>query len=474
MGWAVLATVLLASASFAQPSAPSVDRLLRPADASFYHTPVGLCEDYPEESTTLDIIRGDLEVLRRSGVNVLRISFGWDGIEAEKDVYDWMFWDDFVRLAVDDYGITLIPYICYTPLWNASNKDPNEAWHSPPVDYDEFGEFMEDLVNRYKDRIKTWEIWNEPDISIFWAGTHAEYARLLKMGSAAVRRADPEALVVLGGIAHDPEWLRYLLRDHDVSGEVDIINMHNYYETWQGYPMEQIADYVNTVHDVVHRYGDGQPLWMAEVGYSSYRKDAHVSDQYTAYYEYEHSAAYQAVDLVRRLVKVLSTEKLSAVTWYELKDLPPVGETIGDVNNRHLGIVRQDHTPKPAERALTFFTRLTAEPMRSLDRESIIERPVNSDAHVHVFEQEDGDLLVAGWLQTRVPGAQPDPGEGLHVDARSESLMVTIPRAVRGEIAAYDAVGNLRETPEVERGQHFTRVTLDLMGGDVVVLQLQQ
>ena len=130
-------------------------------------------------------------------MKLLRVSFGWDAIEEEKDEYNWHFWDEFVRMAVDEYGITLIPYVCYTPRWNATRQDDMEFWRSVPQDIDEFGEFMGDLVNRYKDRIETWELWNEPDIEWYWMGDQESFARLLASGSAAVKRADPGATVVL-------------------------------------------------------------------------------------------------------------------------------------------------------------------------------------------------------------------------------------------------------------------------------------
>jgi len=126
---------------------------MKTKDAEFVHIPVGLCEDYPEETTTMEIIYNDMELLKRTGVDLLRISFGWDAIEAQKDQYDWLFWDDYVKTAVNQYGITLIPYICYTPLWN-SRGDTLWFWNDQPLDFEEFGEFMDDLVTRYKKYIK--------------------------------------------------------------------------------------------------------------------------------------------------------------------------------------------------------------------------------------------------------------------------------------------------------------------------------
>src|SRR5512135_3339829 len=93
---AVCATTLVLSLSSAQPGKPDYGRLFRPEGAEYYHVPIGLCEDYPEESTTLEIIRADMEMMKRTGIDLLRISFGWDGIETERGKYRWGFWDDYV------------------------------------------------------------------------------------------------------------------------------------------------------------------------------------------------------------------------------------------------------------------------------------------------------------------------------------------------------------------------------------------
>jgi polysaccharide biosynthesis protein PslG len=286
----VLLTLLFtATVLWAQPKGTVYDQLRKPEGAQFYHVPIALCEDYPEESTTPEIIRNDMEMLKRSGINVLRISFGWDGIETSKGKYNWLFWDDYVKTAVDEYGITLIPYICYTPSWN-STGDTTNFWNHTPKDYDAFGDFIFALVSRYKDRIKSWELWNEPDIPEYWSGNAADLAKLTKIGAQAIRKADPKAIVVLAGLAGHTEFTRTLFRDLDISPYVDVVNCHSYYETWNGDPLETVVPYVNTLSDIIRQYGNKQSLWMAEVGYSTVRRpDGYVSNSYWATYDYEHT-----------------------------------------------------------------------------------------------------------------------------------------------------------------------------------------
>ena len=458
----------------ARAQARPVDRLMRTQGDPYFHTTLGLCEDYPEESTTDEIIEDDLDLLNQTGIDLLRISFGWDGIENSKDQYDWLFWDQFVSSAVDDHGITLIPYICYTPLWNSTNDDIDNFWHYPPKDYDEFGEFVFDLVNRYKDRIKTWELWNEPDIQIFWAGDQDEFAKLIRIGSEAVRRADPEAKVVLGGLAHDPDWLESLFRDHGVSPYVDIVNMHNYYETWADKPLEEVDDYINRVAHIVDLYGDGQTLWMAEVGYSTFRDSAYVSDSYSAYYAYEHTPEYQAVDLIRRISIALATEKLSALAWYEIKDLNQGEDTIGDFgNNGNLGIVQANYTPKPAQRALKFFNELMAQPERTVPASVETDGDPPLPPEVHAFEQKSGDVIVVAWLPTFDPN-RTDEGSGDHRDDRTTAVRINIPRSLKGEASSFSPFGDTKSFDDVTATESGTQLEVTLRGGSVTILKINK
>ncbi|MCF7802645.1 MAG: beta-galactosidase [Candidatus Marinimicrobia bacterium] len=464
--------------SQAQTESLIYDQLTTAPSGEYYHVPIGLCEDYPEETTTKETYRKDFELLKESGVKYLRISFGWDAIEYEEDKYDWLFWDDFVKTAVEEYGLTLIPYICYTPQWNstASVEDSLYFWNHPPKDFNEFGEFMGDLVNRYEDYIKTWELWNEPDISVYWQGTTAEFAEFTKIGSRAVKEADPDAKVVLAGLAHRIQFTRELFRDYDISDYVDIVNIHNYFETWHQDPVENIDEYINDIHDIIWRWGDGQPLWMAEVGYSTFRQDSYVSSVYETYYDYEHSPEYQAVDLFKRLALSVATKNMTAIAWYEIKDLPQSEEVIGDeYNNRYLGVAYEDHSPKPAQKALSFFIDLFAGDYKPLTDEVIIEKPLGAENTLRVFEKKNGDVIVVGWVNTHVPGKTGDVRDGSVKDTREETVRVAIKKALKGDATLYNELGEASKYKKVERKKGKTVLPeFTMKGGEITIIELSK
>lgn len=101
--------------------------------------------------------RRDLAVAAACGSKVLRIAFGWDAMEPERGRYDCGFWDEFVRSATREFGITLIPYGCYTPRWAAMDQG-EDFWRSPPRDPQDFARFMTAIVTRYRGAIRSWEL----------------------------------------------------------------------------------------------------------------------------------------------------------------------------------------------------------------------------------------------------------------------------------------------------------------------------
>jgi len=475
----IILVLLLTIATWncAQNDAGNYTRLFQPVVADFYHVPVGLCEDYPEETTTLEIIRKDMEFLKETGIDLLRISFGWDAIEADKDKYEWLFWDDFVKMAVEDYGLTLIPYICYMPKWNSRGAaDTLYFWNYPPVDAEEFGEFMKAIVTRYKKWIKTWELWNEPDIWIYWQGTPEEFANMITIGANAVKQSDPEAKVVLGGVAYSEKFVEKLFKDYGLSPFVDVVNMHNYYETWNAQPVENIDDHIFKMSDVIKNYGNNQPLWMAEVGYSTFRQGNKVSSEYTAYYDYEHTPEYQAVDLFKRLALIVSTEKISAIAWYEIKDLPQTDEVIGDeYNNRHLGIAYVDHSPKPAQKALIFFNKLFSQKYKNITTQVSVEKSDNSDSQVLVFQNEDGSVIIVGWLQTNIPENRTENTSGEVKDTRQVYITLSLPYVLHGKAKLYDPLGSEEDFDWIKSGQNNTIVeNIELKGGKVVIIKIEK
>jgi len=60
------------------------------------------------------------------------------------------------------------------------------------LDTKPFTDFLKPFVAYYKDRIKFWEVWNEPDQGWVWLGGQDLYAILLRDAARAIKEADPD------------------------------------------------------------------------------------------------------------------------------------------------------------------------------------------------------------------------------------------------------------------------------------------
>jgi hypothetical protein len=291
-----------------------------------------------------------------------------------------------------------------------------------------------------------------------------------------LRKLIPTAKTVLGGLAYDPYFLLHMFRDYGLSPYIDIVNIHNYYETWHRHPIEQIRDYINEVHDVIWRYGNNQPLWMAEVGYSTFRKGARVSDVYDAYYKHEHSPEYQAVQLFKTLTLIAATENVEAVAWYELKDLPMHEEVIGDNdNNRFLGVAYPDWKPKPATESLVFFNKLFSQKYKNIDDQLTTNAKIGANVHVVGFQKEDGSVTIISWLQNNVPGKSGNDKSGNVVDNRKETITVTLPMSLKGKAVLYNELG--KETPftsVTQVNKHTEIRDIQLEGGKISIINISK
>ncbi len=460
-----IATAAIALTAGALASCRS--RLESPAPAPFREVTFGLCQDYPEETRSLEQVRGDLAVVRAAGARRLRVSIGWDDIEPEPGRRDWTFWDGFFDEA-ERAGVAPIPYVCYTPEWNAPDPE-DRPWASPPRDVAAFEALMRDLASRYRGRTASWEIWNEPDNRDYWTGTVAQFAALLRAGASGVRAGDPAAAVVGGGLAGDLSFLEKLVGEAGVGRAFDVLNLHAYFETWNPDPWERLPDYVRRAEEILKGSVGAKPIWMAELGYSSFRRGGVVSPYYKSRFDYEHTLRHQAVTLARAVALALSTGQVPMFAWYQVRDVPPGQPVIGDDNNRWLGIVASDGRRKRSFRAFRFVAGLFSEPVRPIDDETRIVRRIGSDAETHVFERRDGVIFAFGWLRTRVfgqaPGPEPVP------DLRRETVDLMLPDRAGMALTTFDETGEKIAAGRIVKplGEAPSLRGLELRGGRVVV-----
>ncbi|MGE5134108.1 MAG: GH39 family glycosyl hydrolase [Gemmatimonadota bacterium] len=89
---------------------------------------------------------------------------------------------------------------------------------SPPRDWDRWSDLIRDLVTHWTERYGlaevrdhwSFEVWNEPNLDVFWSGTREEYFRLYDVTASAVRSVNPD-LRIGGPASAASEWVDELL-----------------------------------------------------------------------------------------------------------------------------------------------------------------------------------------------------------------------------------------------------------------------
>jgi hypothetical protein len=363
-------------------------------------------------------------------------------------------------------GIQLIPYIAYTPRWAAA--DSKEFWKHPPRDPSWYGDFMYTIAARYRGRIGSWEIWNEPDNQDYWTGTADEFASLAELAARRVRDADSNAVLVLGGMAYGPgKFFQRLMAEHRIDQYFDVIAMHAYPESWETDRAEVVfQQWVPAMRDMIEKDHSGAALWINEMGYPDYRLSPARASIYgtSVFYEYEHTRAYQAAMLFKFEVMALASDDVKLAGWYRIDDFPLTEKRLGsDLVNYHLGLLDARGHPKPALYALRFFNRLFANPVHTFPA---IQRAPGSQAVVNVFQTPDGEIIVVGWLRSSEEN-EVSQKTGMLVDHRRENVSVKLPCSSAKLLGFYNAIGKPVNSPARIRPGELDN--LQLRGDRVVI-----
>ena len=397
----------------------------------FYRMAVAVGEDYFDGTSDGARVRRHMKAAQQAGVRYLRCAFSWNAIEKAPGRYDWQFWDMLVDTA-DQYGIQLMPYVAYTPEWSAAKKE--EFWKQPPGQSSDYVRFMGATAARYKGRIRSWEIWNEPDLSEYWQGTVSQFADLVQRTAVSIREADPQAVVILGGVsrAHDP-FLRELITTYHVDRSVDVVAMHGYPGSWLPETTETVyGDWVHEVRRMLDQSGSGADLWVNEMGYPDWRYTLGKASVYgpPVLYRYEHTASYMAVELFKSEMLALASGQVSMTGWYRLDDFCGASFS-GDAVNYHLGLFDCAGKAKPAFRALHHFNELFDQPVRPQTARFTSSVGAATQAEIEVIEREDHHVIVAAWLRSSEPW-EVSVRSGVLNDPRAESLTVSLPCQAAG------------------------------------------
>jgi hypothetical protein len=271
-------------------------------------------------------------LLREAGVQWAREEFFWHQLQPQPGgPFRWngdgsgMYDYDRSVAAQAAAGIKMLGLIDYAPAWNHGRNPPLDEW------IQDWGNYVYQVVARYgrgNGPIKYWEVWNEPNLT---RSGHAlglyeikDYARILNVARAAIKAADPNATIVLGGLAsvwsYPPspttyDYFDYLaaLGELGAWNDFDIMAVHPYRldppegAPWRRDHQQTFPTELGRIDELMLRYG-AKPLWLTELGWATDRGRFGVSED------------QQAQFLTRTYVMALAHPSVEKIFWYDFRN----------------------------------------------------------------------------------------------------------------------------------------------------------
>ena len=206
----------------------------------------------------------------------------WDKVEGKKGKYDFNTpthkFDDAVfgmakrgiEPVIQVYGGNRL-YMPYALDVNNRQMADADKLLNDPETRKAWIAYLKTMVTRYKDHVKAWEIWNEPNSDYFWQkdGKRFEpsvevYGSVLKMAAETIRSVQPDAIIIAGSTAHvKKEYLKGFLNSEG----------GDYYDYWSIHPYGEVPEAYDPkiieVQNILKEFGKTSVMWQSECGFPS-------------------------------------------------------------------------------------------------------------------------------------------------------------------------------------------------------------
>lgn len=214
-----------------------------------------------------------LPTLRAAGIRRLRnvTSLHWEAVEPAPQRWQW---PDAMMDHLRAQGFTVLGKLGFTPKW-AVPPEKAKGWpiqNQMPASMNAFRNYVRETVTHYGDRISCWEIWNEPNLPRYFAGTPSQYGELLASAIDEIKAAQPEAEVAGFSVAkfYKPETIDFF--NEVIASQPDLrvaaISLHPYFNN-----TPEHAGLVQRLGQVHERFetqrGNNPMFWITEYGYQN-------------------------------------------------------------------------------------------------------------------------------------------------------------------------------------------------------------
>lgn len=266
------------------------------------------------------------------GAKWVRIDMNWSIMEPQDGVWDFSHFDRAISNA-QAKGLKVFASIGYTPAWHSPNGK-----ESGVPDVERWKNFVRVAVGRYKDRVRHFGIWNEPNLEQFWTGSAEQYVDvILKPACQIIRELDSGLKIGAPDLAHlygakiDVGQFLKTIRSRGADACIDILTHHIYAEG--DFDQKLTGFYFAGVlyKNGLRQWMESADLWGKRVWITEFGQNLDGSNEEN-----------QARLLVENLDVIARTPWIDLAFIFEMTDDPRPDAPY------HMGLTRADGSIRPA------------------------------------------------------------------------------------------------------------------------------
>ena len=320
-----------------------------------------------------------------------RLFSGWAKTEQEKGVYDFTWLDPQVREMA---AMGIKPWICISygnPVWGSDfrlgmrvrqvtgNPDSFAAWLR----------YVKALVERYKDVVDEWEIWNEP------FNQAEEYAEMVYCTAKAIREVQPKAKCYVTAITWNSDMKKndyyVVLERLKRENALDLVDLWIFHSYWPR-PEDCYEKQAEPLRRFVKSYRSEYDIFQGESGCPSQLEFDHAmySIEWTEYSQAKWNLRRAIGDAARNIPS-------SCFTFIDLQYTFML---------QSFGLIRSNALKEPVYRRPSFFAMQNVysffdDSVQSLGVET--RMVVGKELTVARFKRQS-EMIYAVWFSGERPG----------------------------------------------------------------------
>jgi hypothetical protein len=331
-------------------SAESANALPRPARVrnQYGRRMFGIAAGGTLQTESRTQMRIDVADDARAGARWVRIDINWAQVQSRGP--HGFFWRQLNRAVARARacGMDVLGTIIYAPAWAQRSHGAGTRPPKPRL----YARFAAAAARHFRHRgIRAFEIWNEPNTQTFWQPrpSPGAYTRMLRLADRAIKRVDPPATVVSGGLApagntrttvNARRFLKAMYR-HGAKHHFDALGYHPY--SWPAFPGTRVPGNAwfqmrgtsTSLRSIMRSHGDGhKKIWGTEFGAPTWGPPG---------------SSFVSLDQQARIIE-RAYRLWAGYRWagplftYQGRDLGYQSNT----NENFFGLLKFDGTPKPA------------------------------------------------------------------------------------------------------------------------------